>query len=104
MSERLDRIERILENHATAIARHDEMIGLIDERLYTLAGVQAQNSAEITELKGIVRNAADRLDVMVEQAEIDRQEFRAEMREMRTEIRDILNRLSERFNGNGHAE
>lgn len=104
MTDRLDRIESRLGTVEDFVAAHSAAIARLDERLYTLAEAQARNSAEITGLRGIVESSAAQLRLSVEQAERDRVEFRAEMREMRTEIRDILSRLEERFNGNGHSD
>lgn len=71
MTDRLDRVERIIE---------------------ALAETSARNAGELAELRGIVENFALQLDVFVQEGRQFRLEFRAtqlEIREMQLDIRGL---------------
>jgi hypothetical protein len=76
--ERLSRIEQLVESSARAIAANSDVAVQIREEM----------RASISDLVSMITTQAD-------QAEIDRSEFRAT-------VRQILEALSQRFTSNGH--
>jgi hypothetical protein len=83
-----------------------------DEMLDTLAGVVSLQAGEMTELRGIVRNVADNLDLLVSQMQSDREiilqmqmdirSMQADVRGLQTENRRILEHLEDHLR-DGHG-
>lgn len=111
MTERLDRIEAILERNAEQMSqsqqRHDVEVAEIRQLQGSNARSIEANSNAITELRQV--QAVDRADFrasvedmvstiisLAEQAEQDRVEFRGT-------VQNILDALTQRFSGNGHS-
>ncbi|MDX2239094.1 MAG: hypothetical protein NW224_00245 [Leptolyngbyaceae cyanobacterium bins.302] len=90
-SERLDRIEQIVESNARAIeANSNAMAELREIQNADRAEFRASLRSEVEDLVGMIT-------LMAEQAEQDRVEFRAT-------VQGILDALTRRFSGNGHGD
>lgn len=89
MSERLDRIEAILERSAVQIESNARAIEANSSAIAELRNSQQDFRASIEDVVGMVTGLA-------EQAEQDRVEFR-------DTVQRILDALSQRFSGNGHT-
>lgn len=83
MTERLDRIERILEVVATQ---------------------QQVNTQAINQLTADIGGLALQIEQMSRGAEQDRSQAAIDRAEFRTTVQGILDALTQRFNSNGHTE
>lgn len=89
MSERLDRIEAILERSAAQIESNARAIEANSNAIAELSNSQQDFRASIEDVVGMIT-------ALAEQAEQDRAEFRGT-------VQRILDALTQRFSGNGHG-
>ena len=115
MTERLDRIEAVLAGIAESQQRSEMRLDRIEQLTDNLALLTGSNSraiesnaraiaahgeelrTSIADMVSVVGTVAASLQRQADQAEIDRAEFRAQFQQ-------LIEALSQQFNGNGHRE
>jgi hypothetical protein len=97
--DRLDRIEALVESNARAIASNSEAIANSFNRLDRIEALVESNARAIAansdDSRASVRDLVSMITTQADQAEIDRAEFRAT-------VRQLLETLNQRFTSNGH--
>jgi len=112
MSEQLDQIQAILreqsdrfnqqldinQQHADRLNGTENRLDRAESILNALAETSARSASELAELRGIVENFAQQLDVFVEEG----RQFRIELRGLQTESRRIWEEMqNHRRDGHG---
>ncbi len=103
MSERLDRIESLLEQLTKAqvkaqqqITSNARAIEANSNAIAELRASQQEFTASIEDVVGMVGSLGQSIEQVSQQADQDRLEFRST-------VRSLLEALTQRFSGNGHG-
>jgi len=100
MSERLDRIEALLEgltrSQATTQAIVDSNARAIEANSNAIAELRQVQEVDRLDFRASVEDMVENIMALAQQAEQDRVEFRGT-------VQRILDALTQRFSGNGHS-
>lgn len=96
MSERLDRIERILEAVAVQQQVNTQAIAANHQAI-------ENNTRSIERLTADIEGLALQMEQMMREAEQDRSQAALDRTEFRTTVQSILDTWTQRFGGNGHS-
>ena len=100
MTERLDRIEAILERNAEQIAQAQQLVNsnarAVEANRNAIAELRQAQAVDRADFRASVEDMVTTISSLAEQAEQDRVEFRGT-------VQNILEALTQRFSGNGHG-
>jgi DNA repair exonuclease SbcCD ATPase subunit len=107
-SDRLDRVERLLENLAERQARFQQQMeqdrAEMNANHEYLGSEIGQLMRGLGELRQQVSAVTNRVDTLAQQAEQDRSQAAIDRAEFRSTVQQILDALTQRFSSNGHGE